>query len=72
MAQIGNDELAQLDGCPFVNIREEAKTGKQIQILASNVSLCRELGKLARDYALKTHDWMQIAALVISEYEALT
>ncbi len=72
IAQIGNDELAQMDGCPFINIREEAEIGKHMQVLASNVSLCRELGKLAREYALRTHDWMKIAALVISEYEALT
>lgn len=71
IAQIGDRELAQMDNCPFINIRKEVEIRRHLEVLASNVNLRRELGELARNYAVRVHDWLRVAKLLTTEYEGL-
>jgi glycosyltransferase involved in cell wall biosynthesis len=70
ITQIGEDEQKFVPDCPFVNTERDGVV-EAIKLLVEDETARRELGKKARDFAVRKHDAIRAAKICLSKYEEL-
>lgn len=71
ITQIDEEASAYVPDCPFVNAKTRKHVEKEILRLINDDDLRKELGTKARDYVVKTHDYLICAKLCLDKYKEL-
>ena len=71
ITKIDEQTLAHIDSCPFINIPDRSKRATELKFLAEDEKQRRDLSRKTRDYALKTHDSLNVAGKCLEVYREL-
>jgi glycosyltransferase involved in cell wall biosynthesis len=70
VTQIGEEEKRFVPECPFINT-ERNGVADAIKLLVEDDKARRELGKKARDFVVRKHDFIEVAKICLRKYEEL-
>ena len=70
ITQIGENEEAYIEGCPFLNVRKRSQIGDIVEWLGDEATY-RRVSKKSREYAVKTHDSKKVAKNCLKIYEEM-
>jgi len=71
ITKIDEQTLTHIDSCPFINISDRSKLATELRFLAEDEKQRRDLSRKTRDYALKTHDSLNVARKCLEVYREL-
>lgn len=71
ISKIDDQTLTHLDSCPFINIADRSKLATELKSLAEDEKHRRKLSRKTRDYAIKTHDSLNVARKCLKAYREL-
>jgi len=71
ITKIDEQTLTHIDSCPFINIPDRSKLAIELKSLAEDEKQRRTLSRKTRDYAIKTHDSLNVARKCLEAYREL-
>jgi len=71
ITKIDEQTLTYIGPCPFINIPDRRKLATELKCLLVDENQRRTLSKKTRDYALKTHDSLNVARKCLETYREL-